>query len=480
MATTTALDQASPAQAPALKVAILGFGTVGSAVARILCDQPAHSPLHLTHVFNRDVERKRVDWVADDVRWSSDVEQVLASDADIIVELVGGIDPAYDWVSRALTSGKSVVTANKKLIAKHGPQLSALARQHGGALSFGASVAGGVPVIDALQEGLAGDRSTKSAASSTAPATTFSPSWRAKASPLPKPLPGRRAAGFAEADPTDDVDGYDARAKLVILTRIGLKAIVQPEQIPLRLDPLHRAPWISPTPMSSAAPFARSHGPSAARERSMPRSQPALVPIDSPMAHITGSLNLLVSSGQYGGQTAFSGHGAGGHSTAVAVVSDLLAIARGRANARVPVRWPHALPVSGNFASKHYLRFTVRDRPGIVAAIANALAAHQINIDALLQKPGFNKDALPFVVTLEQCPAEQLDAAMRDIGKLDFLVHRSTDHADSDQGALMQLRCFDPTCATKLDLHAPALACPACGGLLEVDVEGPAVRRLRR
>ena len=135
------------------------------------------------------------------------------------------------------------------------------------------------------------------------------------------------------------------------------------------------------------------------------------MPIDSPVAHITGSLNLVVSSGQYGGQTAFSGHGAGGHSTAVAVVSDLLAIARGRGSAR-PRSMAVAMPVSGNFESKHYLRFTVRDRPGIVAAIANALAAHSINIDALLQKPGFDKDALPFVVTLEACPDHQLQAAM--------------------------------------------------------------------
>ncbi len=142
------------------------------------------------------------------------------------------------------------------------------------------------------------------------------------------------------------------------------------------------------------------------------------------MAHITGSLNLVLSSGKYGGQTAFSGHGAGGHSTAVAVVSDLLEIARGRSgdNARADVA-ADVLPVSGNFASEYYLRFTVRDRPGIVAAIANALAAHGININALLQKPGFDKDALPFVVTLEQCPSEQLEAAMRDISKLDFLVH---------------------------------------------------------
>ncbi len=149
MATTTALDPSHPAQGAALKVAILGFGTVGSAVARILNEQPSHSPLRLTHVFNRDVESKHVDWLNREVCWSSDAEQVLASDADIIVELVGGIDPACAWVSTALSSGKSVVTANKKLIAQHGPQLSELAHRHGAVLSFGASVAGGVPVFDA-------------------------------------------------------------------------------------------------------------------------------------------------------------------------------------------------------------------------------------------------------------------------------------------------------------------------------------------
>jgi homoserine dehydrogenase len=142
------------------------------------------------------------------------------------------------------------------------------------------------------------------------------------------------------------------------------------------------------------------------------------------MAHITGSLNIVLASGQYGGQTAFSGHGAGGHSTAVAVVSDLFAIARGRKGGLVrPRSMAVPMPVSGNFESKHYLRFTVRDRPGIVAAIANALAAHSINIDALLQKPGFDKDALPFVVTLEQCPSEQLEAAISEIAKLDFMLH---------------------------------------------------------
>ncbi len=417
------MDQASPATAPALKVAILGFGTVGSAVARILADQPASSPLKLSHVFNRNVERKRVAWVADDVRWSSDAEQVLASDADIVVELVGGIDPAHDWIARALTAGKSVVTANKKLIAKHGPELTALARKHGGAISFGASVAGGVPVIDALQEGLAGDQLYKVCGILNGTCNYILTKIENEGVSFDSALEDAKRAGFAEADPTDDVDGYDARAKLVILSRIGLKGIVQPEQIPCMS--IRSIGAVDFTYSHELGCTIRQISRAERRDGHIYASvQPALVPIDSPMAHITGSLNLVLSSGKYGGQTAFSGHGAGGHSTAVAVVSDLLDIARGRfGDAARPQVAADVLPVTGNFASEYYLRFTVRDRPGIVAAIANALATHSINIDALLQKPGFNKDALPFVVTLEHCPAEQLEAAMRDIRKLDFLVH---------------------------------------------------------
>ena len=422
MSTTTAFDQASPAPVHALKVALLGFGTVGSAVARILCDQPEDSPLKLTQVFNRNVAKKKVDWIPEDVRWSSDIEQVLASDADIVVELVGGVDPAHDWISRALSSGKSVVTANKKLIAQHGPRLSDLAREHGGALFFGASVAGGVPVIDALQEGLAGDQLYKVCGILNGTCNYILTKVEREGVSFEAALKGAQGAGFAEADPTDDVDGYDARSKLVILSRIGLKAVVQPEQIPC--TSIRSIGAVDFTYAHDLGCTIRQISRAERRDGNIYASvQPALVPIESPMAHITGSLNLVLSSGKYGGQTAFSGHGAGGHSTAVAVVSDLLDIARGRCGCKVrQYVKADVLPVSGNFASEYYLRFTVRDRPGIVAAIANVLAAHRVNIDALLQKPGFPKGALPFVVTLEECPAEQLDAAMRDIRKLDFMV----------------------------------------------------------
>ena len=146
----------SPCSAP-LRIAIFGFGTVGSSVARILVESKPPE-LELTHVFNRGVARKRVDWAPASVVWSEDADAVLASDADVIVELAGGLDPAGAWVRRALEAGKSVVTANKKLIAFHGVDLERLAAAKGGHIKYGAAVAGGIPVIPGLEQGMAGDR----------------------------------------------------------------------------------------------------------------------------------------------------------------------------------------------------------------------------------------------------------------------------------------------------------------------------------
>src|SRR5271156_2730863 len=133
--TTSSVARENSADSRTLKVAILGFGTVGSSVARILCDVQPRG-LELTHIFNRNVARKRVDWLSCPVVWSEDADHVLASDADIVVELAGGLDPAGKWVRSALERGKSVVTANKKLIAAHGVELEAVAREHGGQLLY--------------------------------------------------------------------------------------------------------------------------------------------------------------------------------------------------------------------------------------------------------------------------------------------------------------------------------------------------------
>src|SRR5690348_2082578 len=146
----------SVAPATTRKIALLGFGTVGSSVARILSSGTVPG-LELTHVFNRNVQGKRVCWVDSSVCWTEHVDAVLCSDADVIVEVVGGVEPARSWVKAALEAGKSVVTANKQLIARSGKELSAVAAENGCQLLFGASVAGGVPVITAVERGLAGD-----------------------------------------------------------------------------------------------------------------------------------------------------------------------------------------------------------------------------------------------------------------------------------------------------------------------------------
>jgi homoserine dehydrogenase len=426
------------------KVAILGFGTVGSSVARILCDlQP--STLQLTHVFNRAVARKRVDWLSScPVAWLEDVDQVLDSDADIVVELAGGLDPAGRWVRRALESGKSVVTANKKLIAAHGVELEALARSRSCQLLYGAAVAGGIPVIPGLQQGLAGDQCYRIEGILNGTCNFILSKMEAGAE-FAEALRDAQSLGYAEADPTEDVAGYDARAKLSILSRIALGAQIHPEDVPagsivpiaaidfayaheLRctIRQISRAQLVS-----ESGPESQARGPVASSAKALGHALqveatvgPMLVPQASPFAWSRGTENMVLVSGKYGGDTVFSGHGAGGHPTAVAVVSDLLAIAHG---SKAPSIASRKATVSGDLLLRHYIRFIVRDRPGIVAEIAAGLARQGINIGALLQRPGFPEDKLPFVVTVEPCATSALKRALEEIGKMDCLIEAPLD-----------------------------------------------------
>ena len=214
-----------------LKVALVGFGTVGRSVAKLLCLDP-NGPLLLTHIFNRNIDKKRVDWVPDRVRWTENIDDLLSSDSDVIVELVGGLQPAGDWIRRALRAGKSVVTANKLLIAESGPDLLKLARDTGQRIEFGASVAGGIPAIVAIQEGLAGDRLSKIEGILNGTCNFILTQMEANGASFAEALKEAQERGFAEANPRDDIEGFDARAKLVILTQAGLRLQVRSDQIP--------------------------------------------------------------------------------------------------------------------------------------------------------------------------------------------------------------------------------------------------------
>lgn len=424
-------------EAQTCNVALIGFGTVGSSVARILCQRP-NAHLRLTHVLNRNVARKKVDWLSPSVKWTENIDDILSSGAEIVVEVIGGLQPTEDWIRRALTSGKSVVTANKQLIAHCGPELISLARQMEQQIQFGASVAGGVPVISGLHEGLAGDELYKIRGILNGTCNYILSQIEANGVPFATALRDAQKLGFAEADPTEDIEGFDARAKLAILARVGLHCHVKATSIAARsigaIDSIdfeyanqlgctiRQISWAElktdstiPEKTSEAVPKA---------EELFAAVQPALVDLSSPLARVEGSQNLVMATGTYGGETVFGGHGAGGNPTAVAVVSDILAIAHSKQSGTNYSAQPveKTPSITSDSVTKHYLRFLVQDRPGIIASLATILSECGINIDAVVQKPGCPKSHLPFLITLEECEASLVQEALKQINSLDFLV----------------------------------------------------------
>jgi homoserine dehydrogenase len=413
----------SQKQDSACRVALIGFGTVGRAVAKILCENGDGS-LRLTHICNRNVERKKQAWVPSDVVWTDDVQAVLKSDAQIVIELIGGLNPAEQIVRSALGSGKSVVTANKQLIARHGPDLLQLANSKGCQIEFGASVAGGVPVLPSLRTGLCGDKLHGIAGILNGTCNYILSRIENARIPFSEALEEAQARGYAEADASEDLDGGDARAKLAILALAGLHSRVAPESVRARtIRAIDAVDFDYATELGCTI---RQISRADLKEGTLFADVgPCLVPTDSPFGRVQRNLNLVLTSGQYSGDMAFLGAGAGGDPTAVAVVSDLMFVAQslsaggGKREVASRVSTP---AISSDFETPWYLRFFVRDQPGIVARLAQILAAHRLNIDSLLQKPGFEKSSLPFVITLEPCRDSLLHPALEEMAGLEFAV----------------------------------------------------------
>jgi homoserine dehydrogenase len=417
---TVAVKAAPVSSAKKTRVALLGFGTVGSSVAKVLAASK-FAGIELTHVYNRGIERKRVSAAAKFVPktavWTEDVDVVLNSDVDVVIELMGGLNPAEGWLRKAIASGKSVVTANKQLIAYKGAGLAKLAAQHGVQLVYNAAVAGGVPVIPGLSQGLNGDTVTKISGIVNG-TCNYILTRMETGTDYATVLADAQALGYAESDPSADVDGYDARAKLCILSRIALHAELDPDAVATQsistveaIDFAYAKELNCTIRQVSIAQLENNvvHA----------RVAPMLVPRSEPMAWSHGTQNMVIASGRFGGDVVFSGHGAGGEPTAVAVVSDLLAVAQRSHAVALPVR---KRAVTGEFMASHYLRFVVDDKPGIVSAISGALAKVGANIDSILQKPGYPKHRLPFVVTTEPCLTSTIARALASMGKMDCML----------------------------------------------------------
>jgi homoserine dehydrogenase len=316
------------------RIALLGFGTVGSAVARRLTGADADAAsrgLQLTQIFDRRAEQKRHAWPAAGVTWTSRVDDVLQSDADVIVEAVGGIEPAAGWIRDALLAGKSVVTANKQVIARHGASLLALAARQGRQLRFEAAVGGAMPIVRAISDGLAGDRITRIVAILNGTTNAVLSRMEATGCSLESALGDARARGLAEADPSADLDGHDACAKLSILCALAFGLRVDPRQIASRSSASITADDVDRVRRRGGTIRQLAH---AAYDRAASALTawvaPAIVSRGSIFGRTDGAQNAALITGAHSGEIGIFGEGAGGAATAVAVISDVVAIARDR------------------------------------------------------------------------------------------------------------------------------------------------------
>ena len=413
-----ALSRCGQGQRPC-RVALAGLGTVGRSVVRLLRDHA--SEVELVAICNRDIARKRVEWRGPGVCWTESMDDVLAQKPDVFIELIGGRSPAESWIRRALISGISVVTANKQLMAQSGASLLEQASAAGCHLRFEAAVAGSVPVVRAIESGLAGDRFTRISGILNGTCNYILTRMESAEASFADALCEAQSLGFTEADPTEDLDGFDARAKLSILAMVALGAVTNPSAIACR----------SITGVTAVDfQYARRLGCTIRQVAWVEEADkgvltaavgPSLVPFASALARAQGTENLVTVTGRFAGDTTFGGRGAGGDPTAVAVVSDVLAIARGGDPVTVPRRTA-AVRASAEFSAPFYVRFTVADRPGIIAALASAFALQGVNIDAVLQEPGHPADRRPFVISLDAAPISAVEHALAAMAGLDFHV----------------------------------------------------------
>lgn len=405
-----------------LSVGVAGLGTVGAGVLTLLRDNAATvaaragRPIAVTAVSARDRTRDRGVSI-NGLRWYDDAAD-LAGDpgVDVVVETIGGTEgPAADLVRAALAAGKPVVTANKALLAIHGAELAATAEAKGVTLAFEAAVAGGIPAIKALREGLAANDITRVLGILNGTCNYILTQMRERGIEFAQALSEAQKLGYAEADPSFDVDGIDAAHKLAILAALafgrpvdfaavhveGIRSISALD-IKLAEELGYRIKLLGIARRTDAGIETRMH--------------PAMVPIAHPIARVDGVFNAVVAEGDFVGRVVLEGRGAGAGPTASAVVADLIDIARGR---HTPV-WgvagsalSHApsVPMARRVGA-YYLRLMVVDRPGVIADVTAALRDNAISLESMLQRGRAPGEAVPVVVTTHDCEEAQMRAAI--------------------------------------------------------------------
>ena len=414
------------------RIGLAGLGVVGGGLLKFLAERPDFIPsgdvARVTGVSARSKKDRGVDLSA--AAWFDDPIALAKSDIDIFVELIGGSDgPARASVTAALEAGKPVVTANKALIAAHGLELARLAESKGVPLLFEAAVMGGTPAVKMLREGLPGEDVTGVAGILNGTCNFILSEMERTERSFGEVLAEAQKLGYAEADPTTDVGGFDAAHKIAILAALAfggvpnldaaeIEGIEAVELVDIRLarDLGYRIKLIA---------SAERDGDGA---KASVRVNPALVPLSHPLAQAGGALNALFIEGRRIGRIYMQGPGAGAGPTAAAVAADIADVI---AAARRPVfQRPAAVlsPLQGGDRHGHrdkaFLRLMVKDRPGVIAAVSEALAKADVSIDSFLQKPVEDSGHVPIVLITHPASASAIDEAVDHIGALDAVVER--------------------------------------------------------
>jgi homoserine dehydrogenase len=423
-----------------LSVGLAGLGTVGVGVLQMLRDNAeiiaarAGRPIAVTAVSARDRSRDRgaslvgLHWFDDPVAFAADPA------VDVVAEMIGGADgTARALVTAVLAAGKPVVTANKALIAIHGAELAARAEQAGVTLAFEAAVAGGIPVIKALREGLGGNRISRVTGILNGTCNYILTVMRERGREFSEVLADAQRLGYAEADPSFDVDGIDTAHKLAILAALAFGR-------PVAFGDVHieGIRGVSALDIAFAAEFgyrikllgiARrlDNGSGAGIEA---RVHPAMVPASAPIARVDGVFNAVVAEADFAGRIMLEGRGAGAGPTASAVVADLIDIARGRAtpvwgaSAALLANTP-SVPISAH-VGPYYLRLMVVDRPGVIAGVTAALRDNGVSLESMLQRGRSPGEAVPVVLVTHETREAAMRTALAQIAELDAVLEAPT------------------------------------------------------
>jgi homoserine dehydrogenase len=383
---------------PTLKVALLGCGVVGSEVARLLTEQAddlalrVGARLELAGIAVRRVAHRRAEGIDRSLLTADPYALATRPDVDIVVEVIGGIEPARSLLLAALKGGKPVVTANKALLAENGAEIYGAAREYGADLYYEASVAGAIPLLRPLRESLAGDTVHRVLGIVNGTTNFILDRMDSSGAGFAESLEEAQALGYAEADPTADVEGFDAAAKAAILASLAFHT-------PVTAADVHREgiTEVTATDILSARALGRVVKLLAICERCAGnehggvsvRVHPAMIPRSHPLASVSEAYNAVFVEAESAGRLMFYGAGAGGTPTASAVLGDIVAVARNRlAGTRGPDASTYAgLPVMpmGETLTRYHVSLDVDDKPGVLAPVAEAYARHDVSIEAVRQ-----------------------------------------------------------------------------------------------